>query len=214
VVEPTPIPSPGIPLYFGEVGAPLVVVLHDWFGRLPGVVDYGEALARVGLRVAVPDLYGGFCTTDDEVAERLLTDLDYGRSLALIDDVIRHERATGSGRVATVGFSMGGELALSHARTGATDAVVAYYATLEPNHGIIPCPVLLQLAEHDEWPPGGEPEAFVARLAEHGTPVTQHTYLATEHSFANASIARSFARDAAALSFARVARFLEQHLAD
>src|SRR6188768_3907272 len=70
------IPSPGIPLYFGEVGNPVVLLVHDWYGRLPGLDDYAKALAHVGFRVVVPDLYSGVATLDADTAESLMQQLD------------------------------------------------------------------------------------------------------------------------------------------
>jgi carboxymethylenebutenolidase len=74
--------------------------------------------------------------------------------------------------------------------------------------------VLLQFAEVDEWQDGEEPESFIDRLKDHGTPVTQFSYLGTVHSFANATIPDRVDVDAAALAFARTASFLEDHLVD
>jgi carboxymethylenebutenolidase len=212
---PVPIPSPGVPLYFGAAGRPLVVLVHDYFGRLPWLGQYAEALAHVGFRVVIPDLYSGVATVNPRVAESLMAQLDVATSLALIDEVIEDARAEGTRRFATVGFSMGGWLALLHAQGGATDAVVAYYATLRPaEHGVIPCPVLLNFAESDEWEDGADPESFVGRLKDHGTPVTDHSYIATGHGFANASVAAGFSAAAAAFAYARTAAFLESELAD
>jgi hypothetical protein len=63
-----PIPSPGAPLLYGIADAPLVIVLNDRFGRLRWLEPYSAALAGRGLRVVVPDLYGGFCTFDSKAA--------------------------------------------------------------------------------------------------------------------------------------------------
>ncbi|MEP6482233.1 MAG: alpha/beta fold hydrolase [Rhodoglobus sp.] len=210
-----PIPSPGLTLFYGEPGNPVVVVLHDMYGRLPGLDSFATALASRGFRVAVPDLYNGFCTVDAETARDLMAALDLETALAEVDDAVVEAQETGIERVGLVGFSMGGWLALLHAQAGAVDTVVAYYASLpEQDHGVIPCPVLLQWAEVDEWRPTEEPPAFVERLKDHGTPVTQHSYLATRHSFANASLPGKLDAQAAALAFARTAVFLEQNLID
>jgi carboxymethylenebutenolidase len=110
---------------------------------------------------------------------------------------------------------MGGWISLLHAQGGEADAVAAYYATLGVDeHGIIPCPVLLHFAENDEWSDGAEPDQFIARLEDHGTPVTQFTYAGTQHSFANATIAAAIDTRAAALAFARTASFFDRHLGD
>lgn len=210
-----PVPSPGESMFYGEPGNPVVVVLHDMFGRLPWLEPFAEALARRGFRVAVPDLFDGVCTIDDATAHELMGGLDLGTALAEIDDAMVEAQHTGIERVGLIGFSLGGWLALLHAQAGAADAVVAYYASLAPrDHGVIPCPVLLQWAETDEWEEGEDPEAFVARLQDHGTPVTQFGYLATGHGFANASIPALLDQQAAALAFARTAVFLETNLID
>ena len=210
-----PVPSPGVPLGYGAEGDPLVVIVHDWYGRLPWLEPFATALASRGLRVVVPDLFDGLCTTESAGGRILLERLDLGFALAEIDDIIHEAREDGSQKVAVVGFSMGGWLALLHAQGGETDAVAAYYASLTPDdHGVIPCPVLLQFAEDDEWSEGEQPEAFIARLVEHGTPVTDFTYIGTQHSFANASLAGPRDKNAAALAFARTATFLEKHLVD
>jgi carboxymethylenebutenolidase len=210
-----PIPSPGVALTYGDVGNPLVVLVHDEFGRLPSLEPYAQALAAQGFRVAVPDLYDGVCTVDADDAELLDSRLDTAAALDTIDATVNGERAAGSSRVGFIGFSTGGTLALLAAQTGSADAVVAYYGTLtEQQHTLIPCPVVLHLAENDEWPPSGSPDEFVVRLGEHGTPVGRFSYVDTEHGFANATLPRYFERNAAALAFARSAAFLEAHVGE
>lgn len=214
--DPIPIPNPGETLAYGDPGDDIVVVLHDWYGRLPGLEPFAQAMSSRRLRVLVPDLYDGVCTTDDETAAHLMAELDVATALALVDAAIEDARIDQpNARAGVVGFSMGGRLALLHAQAGGADAVAAYYATLSPDEpGVIPCPVLLHWAERDSWDEGHEPEAFMGRLREHGTPVTSHTYLGTGHSFANASIPDRVDANAAALAFVRTALFMEEHLRD
>lgn len=214
--ELIPIPSPGIPLEYGEVGDPLVVVLHDWYGRLPWLEPFAAALAgRGGFRVLVPDLYDGVATTDDDDAARLMAQVTDQDARDILDATIGMGLDEGSMRVGLVGFSMGGSLALRAAQRGDADAVVAYYATLGPDDpGILPCPVLLHLAESDGYRPGSEPDVFASRLRDNGTPVSTHTYVGTGHSFANASLTEKVDGRAAALAFARTTVFLEARLGD
>ena len=210
-----PIDSPGRSLEYGEPGHPLVVVVHDWFGRLPWVEDYAESLSTFGFRVVALDLYNGVATINPGTASELRDELDVALCLAIIDDAILIARAEGSKRVGVVGFSVGGWLALLHAQGGAADAVVAYYGSLDQvEHGLTPCPVLLHLAEIDEWSPGEEPEGLIAHLKDHGTPVTDFRYAGAEHSFANESIPESWDPTAAARSFERTTAFLREYLND
>ena len=215
MLELVPIPNPGVPEKYGEPGGPLVVLIHDWYGRLPGLKFYAEGLAHQGFFVVVPDLYDGVATDGADDAEALMENLDVATALSQIDDVVQLARTEGSERVGLVGFSMGGWLALLHAQSGAADAVAAYYATLsEAQHGVIPSPVLLHFAEIDEWDEGQDPESFIDLLKDHGTPVTEYSYPGTVHSFANATIGDKVDVDAAALAFNRTANFLQKHLVD
>jgi len=215
VAELIDIPSPGQAFHYGEPGKPLIVIVHDWYGRLPALEPLGEATARNGFRVAIPDLYNGVATVDDETAGSLMDQLNAESALGIIQDLIEKARSEGSTRVGIVGFSMGGWLALGAAQLGLADAVVAYYATLSPaEHDVLPCPVLLQLAEYDDWGPDSDPESFMNRLRDHGTPVSSFTYAGTRHSFANASIPDRVDTRSAALAFARTVTFLERHLSE
>jgi carboxymethylenebutenolidase len=206
------IPSPGIPLEYGEPGAPLVVVLHDKYGRLPWLEPYASALAgRGGFRVLVPDFYEGVATTDGDEATALMRGLSEDDARDILDAAIGAGLDGGGSRVGLVGFSMGGNLALQAGQRGDADAVVAYYAALRPDQpGILPCPVLLHLAETDALDPAG----FVDRLRGDGTPVTTHTYAGTVHSFANATLPEKVDGRAAALAFARTVVFLEARLSE
>lgn len=213
MAELIPIDSPGWSLEYGVPGHPLVVVVHDWYGRLPWVTRFAESLSGFGFRVVVPDLYNGVATTDAKTARQLRSELDLALCLAVIDDAILEARLQGSERVGVVGFSVGAWLALLHAQGGAADAVVGYYGSLDSaEHGVTPCPVLLHLAEVDQWPAGGDPATLVAHLKDHGTPVTEYTYSGTRHSFANESIEKAWDPAVAALSFERTVGFLNEHL--
>jgi carboxymethylenebutenolidase len=213
VAELIPIDSPGWSLEFGEPGHPLVVVLHDWYGRLPWVADYAEALSAFGFRVIVPDLYDGVATTDPATASQLRDELDVALCLATVDDAIIDARAQGSQRAGIVGFSVGGWLTLLHAQGGAADAAVVYYGSLNASeHGVTPCPVLLHLAEYDEWSDDADPETLVLHLTDDGTPVTQFLYEGAAHSFANEAIDAVWDPAAAALAFERTVAFLDEHL--
>lgn len=209
-----PIPSPGVPLAYGEPGAPLVVVLHDWYGRLPWLEPYGEALAdRGGFRVLVPDLYDGVATTDAGMAEQLAGKLDDDHARDLLDAAVASARAEGSQRVGLVGFSLGASVAMASAARGDADALVAYYPAMgEYWSDLLPCPFLVHLAETDEFESPDEAAVFLAGVRDQGTTVAAHTYAGTVHNFANATIAEVAETRSAALAFARTTVFLESHL--
>jgi carboxymethylenebutenolidase len=196
-------------------GGPGVLVVHDRFGLLPGVRAACDALANAGFVAFAPDLYEGRTTTDDAHADELLHGLDVAEArerLALAAAHLRGHRRVAGGRVGAVGFSMGGSLVLAYATTGELDAVVAYYATIEPSdQAPVRCPVLLHLAEKDDWDPAETPEAFLAALDRAGTEAEARTWPGTRHSFANLDV-RAHERGAAEKAWAETVAFLGRHL--
>jgi carboxymethylenebutenolidase len=209
------IPSPGWPLAFGEPGRPVVVIVHDAFGRLPYLEAYGRALADQGFTVQIPDLYDGLATIDPEGAAELSAGLDEGFALAAVETALDLGRGDGTPRAGLIGLGLGGHLALRLAQQGAVDAVVAYYAALgDDEAGILPCPVLVHRPDDPHWPQANDADALIGRLKEHGTPVTQHRYAGTSEGFANATMLELLDKNAAALAFARSTYFLQAQLLD
>ncbi|MWV51151.1 dienelactone hydrolase [Rathayibacter sp. VKM Ac-2803] len=215
MTELVQIPSPGIALEFGRPGRPVVVVLHDVHGRLPWMEPFAEAVAKHGYHVLVPDLYDGWATLAPEDAEDLAAMAAEDRALASVTEAVRSGAAAGAERSAIIGFGFGGRLGLLAAATGLVDAVVAYYATLgREEHALVPCPTLLHYAQHDEWTEGDDPESFVGRLKDAGTPVTAHTYPGAGRHFANGNLVDAVSPASAALAYARTLSFLNPQLID
>ncbi|PPF36757.1 dienelactone hydrolase [Rathayibacter sp. AY1C6] len=215
MTELVQIPSPGVALEYGHPGRPVVVVLHDVFGRLPWLEPFAEAVAKHGYHVLVPDLYDGWATLAPEDARDLAAMAAQDRTLAAVAEAVGTGVAAGAPRSAVIGFGFGGRLGLLAAGTGLVDAVVAYYATLgAEEHVLLPCPTLLHYAQSDEWPAGDDPESFVGRLKESGTPVTAHTYPDTQRHFANGNLRDAVSPASAALAYARTLSFLNPQLID
>ena len=66
-------------VYLAEPSGPAragVVVVHDWYGRLPHVTAACDELAAAGLVALAPDLYRGRATTDPAQAEAFVEALD------------------------------------------------------------------------------------------------------------------------------------------
>lgn len=205
-----PIPFCGTTLEYGTLGRPLVILLHDWYGRLAGMEHYGIPLAQRGFHVLIPDLYDGWAATDDADAAVLLARLNPTVAMNMIEEFVRSGRTNGAPRVGLVGFSVGGWLALLLAQSGILDAVVAYDAVLnEREVGVLPCPVQLHFAGEN----GSDPELFVARLLDDGTTLERFDYFRAARSFASRSVSASTA-ESDALAFARTTSFLEKYLVD
>jgi carboxymethylenebutenolidase len=190
-----------------------VLVVHDWYGLLPHVRAACDKLAAAGLVAVAPDLYGGRTTTDPAQAEALMERMDREAARARLDEAVAtlRERA-GGGPVGVLGWSLGGMYALGQATTGAVDAAAVYYAALdEDDAASLRCPVLLHLAETDEFDPPEFYDGFVAGLRAAGTEVEVHTWPGTEHSFANGDVALHVP-DAAAQAWSITVAFLRDRL--
>lgn len=194
-------------------GGPGVVVVHDWYGALPHVAEFADELTMAGFDVELVDLYDGVTTRDAGRAEELADDLDDDSALLTIAAAAKRLRAAGSQRVGVVGFSNGGWLALRTASEGAFDAVVAYYATGDPDSAaLIAGPVQLHLAATDDFESADDIDAFVSALRAAGTAVDTFTYRGTSHSFANTDVELADL-GAAEVALARTIGFLHARLA-
>jgi carboxymethylenebutenolidase len=191
-----------------------VLVMHDWYGLLPHVRLACDELAGAGLAALALDLYGGRTATDPEQAEALAGALDRPAARARLNEATERLRArAGGGPVGVLGWSLGGMFALVQATTGTVDAAAVYYAALDAGDAArIHCPVLLHLAEVDEFDPPELFDGFVAALRAAGTEVAVHTWPGTRHSFANADVP-PHVPDAAAQAWSTTVEFLTERLA-
>jgi carboxymethylenebutenolidase len=191
-----------------------VLVVHDWYGLLPHVRAACDELAAAGLAVLAPDLYGGRTATDAAQAEALMEGMDQAAARAHLDEAVGTLRArVGGGPLGVLGWSLGGSYALLLATAGTVDAAAIYYAALDEDDAAkIHCPVLLHLAEVDEFDPPELYDGFVTGLRAAGNEVTVHTWPGTEHSFANQDVALH-APDAAAEAWSITVGFLPDRLA-
>lgn len=203
--------------WYGVAGAPLVILAHDWYGRLPYLAELAPVIADAGFRVAVPDFYAGRWTEDDDDAAAMLQQRveDFDGALQIAEDALSTGRAEGSQRAAIVGFSMGASIALAFAARGMVDAVAAFYGSNRPtSENFVRVPILFELAESDTWNDKESPEDFTARMREIGNDDVTLTYHpGAIHGFMNASIQRRFHQDVARTATASLLQFLQRTLA-
>jgi carboxymethylenebutenolidase len=191
-----------------------VVLVHDWYGQLPHVRTLADELAGAGLAALAVDLYGGRTTTDPGEAEALAGEMDRAAAPTRLDEAVETLKAkVDGGPVGVLGWSLGGMYAVGLATRGDVDAAALYYAAGDEDDAArIHCPVLLHLAEVDEFDPPEFYDGFVHALRAAGTEVEVHTWPGTEHSFANRDVALH-APGAAAEAWAITVRFLRDRLA-
>lgn len=202
----------------GADKAPAVVLIQEWWGVNDHVRDLADRLAKEGFLVVAPDLYHGKATKDPEEAGKLMSALD---TLVAVSEIAgaaeylkKHPR--GSGKVGVTGFCLGGALSLAAAcHVEGLSAVVPFYG-IPPadkvDYSKVTAPILMHVAQHDEWVSVPKAEALKKELEGHGKSIELHVYDA-QHAFVNDTRPEVYKKDAAELAWSRTVAFLKKHLA-
>ena len=209
--------------------APGVVVLHAWWGLTEPFRQVCDRLAAAGFVALAPDLYRGPTPASVEEAEALGSALD-GEQERVRGDVagavrfLRHRGELGAsasgpgggrGKLALIGFSLGGAYALDTSVTlpDAIGAVVIFYATYPGlDYSDAQAAYLFQFAEDDPFEPAKSAAAMEQELRAAGRPVTSYTYPGTTHWFFEANRPDAYDAAAAALAWERTIAFLNAQL--
>ena len=172
---------------------PPVVVIQEWWGLVPHILDVCDRFASAGFVALAPDLYRGRSATEPDEAGKAMMAMkmdEAARDMSGAVDEVR--RRSGRDNVGVVGFCMGGGLALVLA-TQRPDAVVACV----PFYGIIPWPdaqpdysamraaVLGHIAAKDDFFSPEAASTLENQLKDLGVDVQFHIYPGADHAFFN-----------------------------
>ena len=205
-----------------ETGSgPGVVVLQEWWGLVDHIKEMCDRLAEAGFTALAPDLYHGDCTSDPDEAGRMMMALEVPKVAADLHGAIKFLRgheACGSARIATLGFCLGGQLALFGAceNSHSVGACVDFYGvhpSIKPDVTKLDCTVLGLFAERDGFVTPEVVADLDARLTAAGKPHEFKTYEGVDHAFMNDT--RPDVHDAAVAldAWERTIEFLHCHLA-
>ena len=177
---------------------PGVVMLHEILGLTTWIEEIADQFAGRGYCVISPDMFWrlepGF-VADYRIPEqrekglRLRGEIDHNKAVEDIAAAIDNLKAQSkcNGKIAVVGYCMGGTLTYLSAARLKLDAAVVYYGTELHDfldEGLnISCPTIFHAGDHDHHVP---PELLnIIRDALEGLPnITFHVYNA-DHAFAN-----------------------------
>lgn len=191
-----------------------VLILHDWWGVTDYPLEWGRRLGALGYGAAVVDLYGGERPTDAEAAAAKMRSVDpqlAGRKVrAALDHLYRP-----GGKIATLGWSFGGILALQAAiaNPDRVSAAVFFYCRLVTDVDALrqlAGPVLAIYAESERtWPE--KQDKFAQAMAAAGKIVENHSFAAA-HGFVNPTSER-FDPEATERSWQLTTDFFARHMA-
>ncbi len=175
-----------------------VVVIQEIFGVNAAMRATCDWIAKMGFIAVCPDLFWrlepGVDITDKTKAEwdkaiDLMNRFDQAKGIEDLKAALTAARAYpgSNGKAGTIGFCLGGRLAVMMAQQSDADCNISYYGVglegLVDQAGSIKKPLLMHIAENDEYVP---PEARTKILAgiEDNTQITAHVYPAVNHAFA------------------------------
>jgi enoyl-CoA hydratase/carnithine racemase/pimeloyl-ACP methyl ester carboxylesterase len=180
-----------------RVRGPGLVVLPEMYNFNSAIREVADSYAAEGFAVLAPDMYwrsepGLFMEYTSENrprARELYTSLDRDHAVADVGRCVAalRRRSEVNGKVAVIGFCMGGEIAALAGCRLPIDAIAIYYGTrMEPHvpelANLAP-PTIMHFAGTDPYVPMSTVEAIKAKVAGLGH-VAIHVYAGAEHAFA------------------------------
>jgi carboxymethylenebutenolidase len=202
---------------------PGVLVLHAWWGLTEPFRHVCDRLAEAGFVALAPDLYRGKTTAAVEEAEALVEALDQDvervrGDIAGAVQVLRQHTAThladGRGKIALVGFSLGGAYALDMSVSLAEEiaAVVTFYAAYSGlDYRRASAAYLCHFAEDDPFESAESVAQMEQELQAAGRQATFYTYPGTKHWFFGEN-RPEYNAEAAHLAWQRTIQFLHEQL--
>jgi carboxymethylenebutenolidase len=120
---------------------PGVIVVQEWWGLVPHVIELTDRFAAAGFVALAPDFYHGISTTEPDEAMRLLMSMAMDRAArdlsGAADHLVGRADVDGPG-IGAVGFCMGGSLSLwSGTLAPSVVATVGFYPAV-PWHAMSP----------------------------------------------------------------------------
>ena len=203
---------------------PGVIIVQEIFGVNAHIRSVAEQYALAGYVALAPDIFWrterrvelGYEGADRDKALALLKGIDADRTVADLGAAATTLRALPetTGKIGTVGFCFGGQLAYLMAARGTADAAVAYYGGGIQNKlgeaANVRVPILFHYAEHDASIPPTAVAQVKQQFAGH-TNAQFFDYPGVEHGF-NCSDRSAYNQPASALAHGRTLAFLSQHL--
>lgn len=213
---------PGIIAIPASGSGPGVIVIQEWWGLVPHIVDVTQRLADAGFVALAVDHYRGAETTEPDEAQKLMLGLDIAQVAddlaAAATDLAGRPEVAGGG-IGVIGFCMGGGLALL-APTVAdeiTTAVAFYPAMPWPQYDpdwsrYAGKAAMVHKAESDE--PGNGPviAEYAAAIRAAGGEAELFEYPGSVHAFYNDARPEVFQPDHAALAWERTIDVLRARL--
>jgi len=207
--------------YLSSGGGPGVLVIQEWWGLVPHIIDVVERFAAAGFTALAPDLYHGRVTTEPDEAGKLMMALNLEQAARDLSGAVDHlVDLTGNPRIGVVGYCLGGGLALVLAtqRPDVVKAVAPYYGVVppsaaEPDWSALDAKVVGEYAELDGSFPPAQAAGLEATLRALGKDATMYVHEGAHHAFFNDSRPEVYAVEPALAAWERTLTLFREELA-
>jgi carboxymethylenebutenolidase len=188
---------------------PGVIVVQEWWGinaQIEGVV---QRWADEGFVALAPDLYHGKLAKTADEAGAMMKALDFPKAVGEIAAAVEWLRPRTTGKVAVMGYCMGGALSFATAvNVRGLAAVVPFYGLPgDLDWSKVDAPVQAHFAQHDDWATIAGAEKIKAAVK---VPMELHTYDA-QHAFCNEKRPEVYNAEACKLAWTRTVAFIKKH---
>jgi len=200
-----------------------ILLIQEIFGVNSHIRDVADLYAAAGYTVLAPDVFWraepkielGYSPEDMQKGMAIVGKLDKEQMLQdLLDAITTLKAQPGCGKVAAVGYCMGGTFSFRLAAKGAVDAAVCYYggqiSQVLSEAANIKGPIMLHFGDQDKHIPA-EVVSQIANALKGHKQAQVLTYHA-DHGF-NCDQRGSYNRFAAMLAYGRTSVFLNRSLA-
>ena len=169
-----------------------IIVMQEWWGLVNHIKDVCDRFATAGFTALAPDLYNGKTTKSLDEAGKMMMALNIGEAEKTIKGAIQYllqQPTVSSEKVGSVGFCMGGQLALFAAtlnpKIGTTVDFYGIHPHVKPDYSRLAGPVLGLFAEKDDLATPDAIAKLKKDIAAAGKSIETHVYPGTTHAFFN-----------------------------
>ncbi|MDX2129679.1 MAG: dienelactone hydrolase family protein [Chloroherpetonaceae bacterium] len=169
-----------------------VIVLQEWWGLVDHIKNICDRFARAGFTAIAPDLYDGKVTKSPNEAGKFLMALNIEATEKKLKGAVaflKNHEAVSSEKIGTIGFCMGGQLALfaatSNPEIGACINFYGIHPSVKPDYTKLSGPVLGIFAEKDSSVPKESIDQLSNEINAVGKKFEFQVYPSTNHAFFN-----------------------------
>jgi carboxymethylenebutenolidase len=203
------------PVGTGKAGS--LVVVHEWWGLSDHIKALCDRFAEAGFVALAPDLFHGKRPATQEQAAQAATQLERKQAVAEIGEATAFLRghARSSGKVAVIGFCMGGALTFAAARyIDGLEAAVPFYGLPDlpvDEYARVRVPIQAHFARKDDWAKASVAENIQRKVRSGGGQMDLYVYDAG-HAFMRATDPHVYDPSSAKVAWERIIEFLKMHL--